>query len=81
MLERGLLAEKGSLSNQNSSFEIMDKEGQISFPVLGCIRENKTGHIGVAYRFIPLEHPACLTLTRLVLVPMARRAETKKKLR
>lgn len=77
-MEWGLQAEKESLWNQNSSFEIVDKEGQIRFTMLGCTRENKTGHIGVAYRFIPLEHPACLTLTHLILVPIARRLETKK---
>lgn len=77
MLEWRLLAERESLSSQNSFFEIMGKEGQISFPVLGCARENKASQIIVACRFIPLEHPVCLTLTHLTLVLRARRVGTK----
>lgn len=77
MLEWRLLAERKSLSSQNGFFEIMGKEGQISFPVLGCTRENKARQISVAYRFIPLEHPVCLNFDTM-LVLTARRVETKK---
>jgi len=52
-----------NLSSQNSFFEIMGKEGQVSFPVLGCTRENEATRISVAYRFLPLEHSLCLTDT------------------
>lgn len=52
MLEQGILAERESLSSQNSFFEGMGNGGQIILPVSGYSRGSKTSQIRVAHRFI-----------------------------
>lgn len=52
MLEQGILAERESLSSQNSFFEGMGNGGQIILPVSGYSRRSKTSQIRVARRFI-----------------------------
>lgn len=66
------MAERESLSRQNTFFEGVGKGGQISFPASGCSRGSKATQISVVYRFIPVCNFG--TLTRVL---KARRVGTK----